>query len=374
MRLRTLVSVTLLLLALFTVPTAAAHPPAVGAVYAATNAMSGNRVMVFDRAPNGSITSSGSFATGGTGTGTGLGNQSGVVLTSDSRHLLVVNAGSDEISLFRVRRNGLSLLDVIGSGGRRPVSVSIHRNLVYVLNAGGAVGAEDNISGFRITKRGRLVPLADSTRPLSAPSTAPAQVSFTPDGDLLVVTEKATNLILTFVVDHYGLPDAPRLNGSVGTTPFGFAFDRRGHLLVSEAFGGAPDASTLSSYEVDDDGMLDVISASVPTTESAACWVQAMLDGRHAYVTNTGSGTISGYSVAPDGSLELLDADGVTGSSGGPGTGPIDMALSEDGRFLYDLRSGPGAIGVFRVRGDGSLMPRGSLLGLPAGANGLAAH
>ena len=374
MRLRTLVPLTSLLLVLCAAAVAASDPPAAGAVYAANNATSGNRVMVFDRAPNGSLASAGSFATGGAGTGTGLGNQGGVVLTANSRRLLVVNAGSDEISLFKVRRNGLALLDTVGSGGRRPVSIAIHRDLVYVLNAGGAVDAQDNISGFRITKRDRLAPIADSTRALSRASTGPAQVSFTPDGDFLVVTEKATNLILTFSVDRDGRPDAPVQNVSVGATPFGFAFDRRGRLLVSEAFGGAPNASAVSSYEVDDDGALEVISPSVPTTESAACWVQPTLDGRHAYVTNTASGTISGYSVRPDGSLELLDADGVTGSTGGPGSGPIDLALSDDGRFLYDLRGGNGSIGVFRVRADGSLVSVPGVTGLPLGANGLAAR
>ena len=373
MRFRTSVLATPLLLTLWTAAIATSDPPVVGAVYAATNAPSGNRVMVFDRAPNGSINPAGTFATGGSGSGTGLGNQGGVVLTADSRRLLVVNAGSDEISLFEVRRNGLALLDIVGSGGHRPVSVSVHRNLVYVLNAGGAVGAHDNISGFRIAEHGRLVPLENSTRALSGASTSPAQVSFTPDGDFLVVTEKETNSILTFAVDHAGLSEASVQNASVGATPFGFAFDRRGHLLVSEAFGGAANASALSSYEVEDDGTLDVISPSVPTTESAACWVQTTLDGRHAYVTNTASGTISGYSIGPDGSLELLEADGVTGSSGA-GSGPIDMALTEDGRFLYDLRGGSGSIGIFRVRSDGRLVSVGSISGLPAGTNGLAAR
>ncbi|MCI0636259.1 MAG: lactonase family protein, partial [Actinobacteria bacterium] len=174
-------------------------------------------------------------------------------------------------------------------------------------------------------------------------------------------------------LDQDARPGDPMVHPSAGATPFGFAVDRRGRILVSEAFGGAPDASALSSYEVDGDGGLSLLDASVPTTETAACWVVTTADGRFAYTTNTGSGTISGYSVDDDGGLELLDSDGVTASTGG-GSGPIDLALSVDGRFLFDLRSGTGEIGVLRVRPDGSLEPIGSVGGLPAGSNGLAAR
>lgn len=75
------------------------------------------------------------------------------------------------------------------------------------------------------------------------------------------------------------------------TTPFGLEFDARGDLLVSETFGGRANASALSSYEVDEEsGALSIVSASVPTNQTAACWVVTARHGRFAYVTNTGSG------------------------------------------------------------------------------------
>jgi len=167
-----------------------------GVVYTATNAPDGNVVIVFDRAADGALTSAGAFATGGLGTGKGLGNQGGVVLTENERWLIVVNAASDDVTVFAVESSGLRHAGTTPSGGRRPISVAVHGSLVYVLNAGGAVGEGDNITGF-VLEGGGLTPLAGSTRPLSSSATAPAEVAFRPDGRVLVVTEKTTNTIDT---------------------------------------------------------------------------------------------------------------------------------------------------------------------------------
>jgi len=342
-----------------------------GAVYTATNAPDGNVVMVFDRAADGALTSAGTFATGGLGTGSGLGNQGGVLLTENERWLIVVNAASDDVTVFAVESNGLVQVDTSPSRGRRPISVAVHGNLVYILNAGGAVGAADNITGFRL-EDGRLEPLAGSTRPLSGSATGPAEVAFRPDGRVLVVTEKTTDTIDTYTVGSDDLASGPNVFSSAHPTPFGFAFGKRDEVFVSEAGGGA-DASAVSSYLVADDGSLEVITPAAATTETAACWVVVTPDGRFAYTSNTGSGSISGYRVAFDGELTLLDSDGRTGVTGA-GSSPIDMALSRDGRFLYTLNSGSGTIAAFSVRANGSLSPRRSLSGLPAGSNGLAAR
>lgn len=359
------VTLALCLCVLGAVAGAAQAAHARGAVYTLTNSPAGNAVKVFERAAGGSLTPDGEVATGGAGTGGGLDNQSAVVL--DGRRLFAVNAGSDSISAFEVEEHGLELEETVPSGGDRPVSLTVHGDLLYVLNAGGS----GNISGFEVSHDGELSPLAGSTRPLSGAGTDPAQVSFDPRGELLVVTEKATNLIDTYDVDRRtGLAGAPNPQASEGETPFGFAFDKRGHLIVSEAFGGAPDQSAVSSYDVDD-GALAPITPSVGTTETAACWIVVTRDGRFTYTSNTGSDSISGYRVGRDGELTLLDPDGKTGVSG---PGPIDMALSRDSRFLYSLNSGDGTISGFRVRTDGGLTPIGGPAGLPAGANGLAAR
>ena len=160
-----------------------------GAVYIMTNDPAGNQVIRYDRASDGSLAFSGKFSTGGLGaTGLTGSNQGGLVLSSDGRTLLVVNAGSNDISIFQVHQNILSLTDKTSSHGIMPISLTLHNRLVYVLNAGGkdSVG---NIAGYKLDSEGELTPIAGSVQPLSG-ITAPAQISLNPQGTVLVVTEK----------------------------------------------------------------------------------------------------------------------------------------------------------------------------------------
>lgn len=345
----------------------------VGAVYTMTNAPDGNEVLMYKRVADGRLRFAAAYETEGFGSGGGLGNQGGIVLSDNGRWLLVVNAGSDEISVFDVHRRGLSLTDTAHSGGVRPVSVAISRGLVYVLHAGGSVGDTDSVTGFRLDGRGHLTPLVGSIRPLSAPDTAPAQIAFTPDGRYLLVTEKATSNITVFPLDRDGYPGAAVVNPSQGMTPFAFGFGKRDQVFVSEVFGGAEDAGAVSSYQLQEDGTLEVIDGSVPNTETAPCWLVVTEGGRYVYTTNTPDDSLSGYAIEFDGHIELLDADGRTGEPG-LGTRPLDMDLSDDGRFLFTLNIGNGTISTFAVSHNGSLDHLHAVDGVPAGVNGLAAR
>jgi 6-phosphogluconolactonase len=369
MKLRTLLVVMALSLTVFLgVGTTPAAEP-VGAVYTMSNAPQGNSVLVFNRRINGRLEPAGVFATGGLGTGGGLGNQSAVVLDQSDRWLFVVNAGSHEISIFEVHAEGLQHIETMASGGFRPISLALHDTLLYVLHAGGNIGEVDNITGFRIRPDGTLMPLSDSTRPLSEAVTDPAQIAFTPDGSVLVVTEKSTNRLVTYTIGSNGRPSDPTPHDATGITPFGFAFGKRSQLFISEAFGGAPNASAVSSYAISHQGDLQVLSPSAGTTQTAACWVVVTNDGRFAYVTNTGSGSISSYEISFDGGLTLLNA--LAGETG-PDSGPIDVDLTHDGRFLYALSSA-GKIDAFRVQAQGGLTPLPGVK-VPTGSNGLAAR
>jgi 6-phosphogluconolactonase (cycloisomerase 2 family) len=262
----------------------------------------------------------------------------------------------------------LELVDVVDSGGIRPISLTLHDDLLYVLNEGGT----PNITGFEIEEDGTLTPLAGSTQPLIGGAAAdPAQIGFSRDGDLLVVTEKSGNRINTYTIDDDGLPSAPIDNASNGMTPFGFAFNNGGTLVVSEAFSGAPNQSAVSSYSASDDGVLSVISGSVPNSQTAACWVVIPTNGKLAFVSNTASGTISSFFINPgNGSLPLLNS---VAANTGMGSAPIDMTLSVNSRILFVLLAGTQSVASFRVGGDGSLTPIDTAGGLPMGAQGIAA-
>jgi len=255
-----------------------------------------------------------------------------------------------------------------------PLSLALHHNLLYVLNAGGLVGGEDNVTGFFFAD-GKLLPLPDSTRPLSADNTGPAEVAFTRDGNNLIVTERLTNQIVTFIVGDDGriIGDRPQVFNSAGVDPFGFAVSRNNKVFVSEANPTVSGGATTSSYSISDNGGLNVISAAVPTQQSGACWLTLTPDGHYVYTADAGSGTLSGFRVGFDGSLTLLESSGVAATVGS-GSHPVDITTSSDGQFLFSLANGNGTLGAYQIGEDGSLKSLGFVSGIPTSAAGLAAQ
>ncbi len=334
-----------------------------------------NAIAVFRRASNGRLHAMGTVSTGGAGNPVAqppgpaadpLSSQGALILHNDL--LFAVNAGSNEISVLSLEHNRPRLVQKVASGGTRPISLTAHGNLLYVLNEGGT----PNITGFTFDDRGRLSPLSNSTRPLSgAAMIDPAQVGFSPDGELLVVTEKNTNVIDVYTVGADGRPTGPMVRQSNGPTPFGFAFADRASLIVSEAFGGMPNESAVSSYRADASANLNVVSASVPDTQTAACWIAIANHGRHVFTTNTASGTVSSYSLRRDGVLSLLNP---IAANLGATSSPIDMAVESDGRHLYVHAAGSQTVALFRVDRDGQLVAVSTTGRLPFGAQGIAAR
>jgi 6-phosphogluconolactonase (cycloisomerase 2 family) len=323
-----------------------------GAVYTETNAATGNAVQQFDRAGDGTLRLAGTFATGGTGSSTPGGRQGAVALSADGRALYAVNSGSDSVSEFAVTPRGLISLGSIASGGIAPVSVAVADGRVYVLNSGDTPSrGTANVTAFASLPFGRLVRLPGGTAELPG-AAGTAQVSVTPDGRRLLVSERVSNRLESLSLDRFGRPYAPVVTPSSGATPFGFGFDGRGDAIVSEA-----GASTVSSYRVGALGGLSSITAALPVGPGAACWVAVSPDGRYAYTGNA-TGSISGFAVGRDGTLTALTPGGITASLPAPFT-PRDLAFSRDGRYLYAVSPG-GAVLGFRAGRDGSLTPDGT--------------
>jgi 6-phosphogluconolactonase len=332
----------------------------VGAVYTMTNDPTGNEVVVFHRDHEGVLTKAGSVPTGGLGSGGGfdpLASQGSIVLSEDHRWVMAVNAGSDEISVFRVLSQGLDLVDTVHSEGIFPSSLTVFHDLVYVLNTGGS----PNITGFYLSHTGLLRPLEDSTRLLG--SGLYSQVGFDPHGRRLVVTDRGGKSILVYSVGRDGVPAMnPVSSMSNGIAPFAFIFDQRGHLLVVEAGSNA-----VSSYDILHDGSLQVISPSVANGQIAACWIAGDQRG-NVFTTNPGTATISAYkNKARKGTLVLLDG---TANVGNP---LLDLATTSNGRFLYALDPNNNAIDAFKIERDGSLTDLGAVGGgLPMFSQGIA--
>ncbi len=356
--------------------TARAESPK-GAVFAMTNETADNRIITYSRATNGTLDRVGSISTRGNGIGVDLDTQSGLELSNDHRFLYAVNAGSDDVTIFSVDGTNLTFLEKVYAGDQ-PNSLTIHRDLLYVLN--GSV-AGNGITGFRIASDGTLAPLRGSFRLLSSPIAVPGEVQFSPDGRFLLVTQKTTNVLLkpqnaidAFRVKSNGLTSAtPKRIASHGLRPFSLAFRPDGRLVVVESFNAAPGASALSSYRLTSEGKLSVISGSVPNRQTDTCWVVITDDGRYVFTANFGNGTISSYSFSSTGKVRLIDGNA---AFLGALSQPVDLALSADSRFLHLLLRGTGGVASFRIEENGTLEPLGVVTGgLPVadGASGLAA-
>jgi 6-phosphogluconolactonase len=367
-------------------------------VYLMTNDEQNNTIIIFERAGDGTLSRSQEISTGGRGAGFGtlpaflppapgpnpLQSQDSVISTEDGRFILAVNAGSNELSVMAVTSEGLRLVSKVLTGGIFPVSVAIHKDLVYVLNEGDdasdSLGGTPNINGFHLDMDGNLHPIEGSTRAAGTNPSHPGDIIVSPDGDMLVITEKFTDRIDAFRIDQDGQPGERLSFPSNNVTPFGLAFGKHGVLTITETNSfldngrrnAVPGGSTMSSYRVTDTGELQPISRAVPNHQTAVCWVRFTPDGRFAYTSNKGSGSISLYGVSPDGNLTLLQE--VAADTGGFLSGPIDMALSRDGRFLYVIASFVRELRSYRIEPDGSLEPLQIIYGLPLPAQGIVAE
>ncbi len=369
-----------------------------GAVYSMSNAREGNQVIAFSRANDGTLTEVGRFDTGGTGSGSFedtanglvLGNASGETspnnLGGAAQLLFATNAGSNSISVFSVEKDRLERVEVQSSGGEKPVSVTVSNGLLYVLNSGErlddlivencatenlSTGVLPTITGFRVDNRGQLTPIPNSTRTLSGDLfSGCAQVSFSPDGKVLVVTEREAEVlpgqsdneiiddgdegvIVTFTVNRDGTLGNKQIFDATGQGPFGFTFTKAGILLVSEQFDGPAGVGrgAGSAYAVNRDGTLVPTSGSVANGGTDTCWFVATDNGKLAFAASFfEGGQISSYRVGPQGSLELIQAVAADAA-----LGAADLALSRNSKFLYNVNAFQGTISAYRVGNDGGL-------------------
>ena len=349
---------------------AAQAAPVVGHVYVNDNTVGTNTIGVFDRHADGTLTphAGSPFAAGGAGTGAGLASQGALQISPDGRFLLAVDAGSNQISVLRIKPDGsLSLVPggVVSSGGVLPVSAAIHGDLVYTANAG---AGGSNYTGFRLRPNGRLAPIAGSSVTLPDGS-QPGDVLFNGTGRKLAGARVGTSQIDSFTVGAGGLltaaPGSPF--PAQGAGPFGSEFrpTNPGQLFVSNAHNPGTGSGTVSAFRDAANGTLTSIGSSpFPDQQTAPCWVEITQNGRFLFTVNTASGTVSRYSIAPGGALHLLGSTPVRGTS----VGAVDARLSPDGQFLYVDESKTGAVAAFAVQGGSLTELASSPASLPAGA------
>lgn len=335
---------------------------------------------MYAREWDGKLRGIGSFPTGGRGEGglnDPLESQYSVVLTANHKFLLAVNAGTSDISVFRVRPEGLEFVSITPSGGGNPVSLAVHGNLVYVLNAGSTV----HTAGFRLEPSGQLAPVANSQKPLSDLDVGPSTAVFSLDGSKLVISERDAKNVDVFTVNPDGSLSNPVFNPVNGVFPFGMSFTPSGKLLVTFANPPSVDYSFTSSYTVNADNTLTVVTDQANSGGGRNCWIAT--NGQYAWVSNTTTSTIGSFRLANNGALTPMGIAATVPATQPiifppvpPTSFPIDLALTPDGKYLYDFFSGNGQLVGFRVNSDGSLTQVGSVFpeAPQTGANGLAAY
>lgn len=323
-------------------------------VFVQTDNPAGNAVVAYDRADTGTLAWAGTYGTGGNG-----GVLAGSVvdhlasqgsLTYDDQHALLfaVNAGSNTVSVFSVRGDRLALRQVISSRGEFPVSVAVHQNLVYVLNA----RAGGSVQGYGVVA-GHLFPLGSSRAlgldPAATPEfvNTPGQVAFSPDGTHLIVTTKANgSSVDVFRIGFLGSLSKPVVNAEPGTVPFALTFDRAGNLVVTEAGTNA-----VATFALHGNGTIRLLHA-VPTNQAATCWIVGT--DRDFYASNAGSATVTQIRSGASGTLTVV---GNTATD----PGSVDAAISAHGHYLYVQTGANGIVDEFRIKGDGSLTRIGSV-------------
>ena len=373
MRIRFLVYLSLFI-SLFSSVTFADNQPLTngfGNVYVMDNNPEGNNVVAYFRSRTGKLINIGNYSTQGLGAGDNagadpLGSQGAMTLSRNKQNLYVVNAGSDDISVFSLTRIGLPvLIQKISSNGDFPVSLAVSGRVLYVLNS----GSDGSISGFRIDRNGRLTPISNSTRALGlgastfpegdARNLAPGDIAFDRLNRRLLITHaggnNGTGELISFELNDDDTPgEVPSLTASEGAVPFSLDFSINGAAVIAEASG------SVSSYNYNDGNELVNVSSVIGNGQAATCWVIAT-NNNFVYTTNTVSGTISKYRISRDGTLSLVD--GVAAQNIGL---PIDFDLTRNQRLMYVVSSSEGGVRGFKVnRNTGQLTDIGLFEGLP---------
>ena len=376
-----------------------------GAVYAMTNALGSNQVLVYHRAANGNLSSTPiqTIATGGGGSGLqlagvdSLGSAGSVQLDKGHHLLFVVNAESASanngagtynsdcqqgtITSFVVASDGtLTFAARVSSGGLFPNSLTVATpstqnqdgdnvvagDVLFVLNAGGpsACGIGPNITGFRVSASGNMTPV--SVSPISPGPT----------------TGAGESCLAATAAGFSGLTGAPAGDFVCGLNPPSFPrspaqirFTPNGNQLIVTVKG----TNTIYVFPVNNVGRLGYPTVTqAPGPALPTFFGFAFDNNEHLLVTELfgtatsipkgGAGAVSSFQVGKVGSLLPISSHVADG-----GTAACWIALEPiTGNFAYVSNNLSASISSYSVATDGSVTLIDGTAAVGAGPNDLA--
>lgn len=322
-------------------------------VYTMTNSDIGNEIIAYKLESSSKLVKIGSFETRGKGSGKKVVNplvsQGSIAISALCNLLFAVNVESNTISVFKIISDGtLMLITVVSSYGVRPVALSTYENILVVANKGDE-NTPSNIALFAFSCNGFV---RASCQPnfyeLSSKDAYPSSITINPDNILktqILVSE--LNLSKISIFDRVGCRlNLYVVNKSATPDPFVVLALENGIILSVEVGRGR-----LVSYYIDETGKLKSLE-SEPTNGQGSCWMSVTPNNEYVYVSNIESGTISVFSLKPNGRVRFLRlVDSVPGGI----AAPMDSSISPDGKYLYVLNGDVGSISTFKINSDGSL-------------------
>jgi len=347
-----------------TTPAATPTPPApvaMNQLYTQTNEQA-NVIVHMSRNADGSLTVQNRVFTGGIGTNgvkfgdttntsvpDSLVSQNSVVISSDHSTLFAVNAGNNTVSTFAIdpTTGNLTLKRVNTTAGVFPTSLAFNNGHLYVSFEGGS----EKLQAYNVSGDGALTLIGAYAVPANANNpVSPTQVTLSPNGTFLYVSAgTGSNAVASYAVNADGTLGSSTLNTSGIVSPFAGTFVNNSLYLSTDIADKA-----LAAFSVNG-GTLTPIGTPLTSAQAGPCWLVVTPNGQFAYVGN-GSGPISSYTIASNGTLTLKNATEAKDSAKVAG----DSWISPDGKFLYTAYLADDEVIAYSIGSDGTLTKVGS--------------
>jgi 6-phosphogluconolactonase (cycloisomerase 2 family) len=384
---------------------------AAGCVYIQTNEHQ-NRIIHFIRGEDGRLTEVERRSTGGAGSGAFnyradpraiiLEGAQRLVLTPDRRFLFAVNNLDNSVSSFRVGDKGkLTLLDVKPTGNivsgmtgtAKSLAYSPSSGTLYVLHTMGP----DHIRLISVDREGMLTarPEGYTAVPSDKPGRITTMLTLSPDERFLLVGSSIDEAptanpdgspvlsvqrngmphsifsnapdpdgLAVFSVYKHGALGEPMFQDGGGSSPWCplFLNHRPNQFVIALATADAVSLATLEP-----DGKVTpgrAVQADTSMGNGFPCWMSITPDDRLVFATMTGHSYITSWHlegnalhVAKDPACLKVPGDGTFRDLGGTvGSGPIDVWMSPDGAYLYQIYPNASKVIGYAVQLDGELI------------------